>query len=243
MPRRSRVKDNYGVYHIKQNGSPGVKLFAGADDRESFLDIIKKVRDKNNFKLLAYCITEEDEYHLILDANGCDISKLMKEINIKYSLYKDCAGCLFKDRFRSELLNSSFKLNEVEAFTASNDKNNNLFSACGDFLKKLEEMSILDQTQFRSDPAKVQAVFQRGCVERVNTMEEATAHLNELAHRIGKSLDDVLKDKPLRNELILKMKSCSTLSMKQIGTLFGGLSESSVSKLLNAGIKETDNLK
>ncbi|MFZ2256962.1 MAG: transposase [Clostridiaceae bacterium] len=234
MPRQSRVKDNYGVYHIKQSGSSTQKLFNGEEDRENFLDILQQVKAKNNFKILAYCVSDEAEYHLILDANGCDVSKIMKEINIKYSIYKNCPGCLFKDRFRSELLNSSFASETVEISSSTAGNQKDPFSSCSQFLKKLEAMSILDQTPFLSGPGDVQDVFQRGTQERINTMEQATAHLLAEAGRRGQSLDEIMKDKPLRNELMIKLKCCSTLSMKQIGIIFGGLSESTVSKLLNS---------
>ena len=243
MPRKPRVKDNYGVYHIKQNGSGLVKLFDGDVDRTNFLDIILNVGEKNNFRILAYCISEADEYHLILDANGCDISKVMKEINIKYSIFKDCRGCLFKDRFQSKLLNSTFEISKDRSSNDLERKGGTSFSVCAEFLKELDEMSILDQAAFESFPAQVRDVFQRGCQERVTTMDEASTKLLDLADKMGKDLQGILKDKPLRNALIRRMKACSTLSMKQIGELFGGLSESSVSKLLNTRIGESDDLR
>lgn len=243
MPRKSRVKDNYGVYHIKQNGSGLVKLFDDDRDRESFLDILIKAGEKNNFRILAYCISEADEYHLILDANGCDISKVMKEINIRYSIFKDCQGCLFKDRFQSELLNSTVGSDAGDGQATWQAKGETSFSVCTEFLKKLDEMTVLDQATFESPPIQVRAVFQRGCQERINTLEEARAKLTEQAAKMGKDIQGILKDKPLRNDLIRRMKACSTLSMKQIGELFGGLSESSVSKLLNTTTAEADNLR
>lgn len=237
MPRKSRVKDNYGVYHIKQRGSGMARLFEDEGDRAAFLDILKIAREKNNFRLLAYCISKEDEYHLILDSNGCDISQIMKEINIKYSIHKNCQGCLFKDRFQSELLSSNFAQKEEAEPTSANFREHTSFSSCQEFLKKLDEMNVLEEAEFESVPERETEMFQRGCRERISSVEEARSQLSEQAAAMGRPLEAIFKDKPLRNQLILRMKSCSTLSMKQIGEIFGGLSESSVSKLLNAGIR------
>lgn len=238
MPRKSRVKDNYGVYHIKQSGSGLAKLFNDDRDRDGFLEIVKKVREKNNFRILAYCISAEDEYHLILDANGCDISKVMKEINIRFSIHKDCQGCLFKDRFQSELLNSAFRPDAAYVSADLDLKSRDPFSACQEFMKKLDDLSILDQPDYKTVSDQVREVYQRGCQERISTVADARANLAEQARTMGRTEAEILKDKPLRNALIVRLKSCSTLSMKQIGEVFGGLSESSVSKLLNAGLQD-----
>ncbi|HCW73194.1 MAG TPA: hypothetical protein DHM90_04710 [Clostridiaceae bacterium] len=54
----------------------------------------------------------------------------------------------------------------------------------------------------------------------------------------GMSLTELLKEKELRNELILKFRKNSTLSLKELGSLFGGLSESSICKILNTACEK-----
>ena len=56
--------------------------------------------------------------------------------------------------------------------------------------------------------------------------------LETIATERGLTLDELLKNKSLRNELIRLFRKHSTLSLKQLGELFGNLSESTISKLL-----------
>lgn len=235
MPRTSRVKDNYGVYHVWQHGSGQARLFNGPQDRTDFLAILRQTGAKNNFRILAYCIAEDDEYHLILDANGCDISKVMKEINIRYSIRKDCAGCLFKDRFHSRLLSSRREAPAAGDTTGPDGGAEKLLLGCTDFMKKVDELTVVDGRVFQSGPDTPIEVYGPGCQERISSREEALARLRDQAGALGLTFEEVLKDKPLRNDFLLRMKACSTLSMKDLGQVFGGLSESTVSKLLNTG--------
>lgn len=234
MPRKSRVKDNYGTYHIRQRGSGLTRLFADAEDRDQFLEILRLAGEKNNFQVMAYCVSNADQYDLILDSNGCDISKVMKEINIRYSIYKQCEGCLFKDRFQSELLSSAMadpQKSQVEGTAVSPMTD---FSSCSEFLKHIAYMTVLDETSFESMPGSLQCTYQRGCQERIETVEAAAVRLADQLKELGIDFSALKKDKPLRNQMINQMKACSTLSLREIGTVFGGLSESSVSKIVNA---------
>lgn len=233
MPRKSREKDNYGTYHIRQRGSGLTTLFADEDDRKEFLDIVLRTGEKNNFKVMAYCVSSDDQYDLILDANGCDISKVMKEINIRYSNHKKCEGCLFRDRFQSELLSSALPDGlGVDASTAFPEITD--LKGCREFLRRIDELSVLDQQTYESMPSQLEQVYQRGCLERVQTIEAARARLDEELKELGMDMASLKKDKVLRNQLMIRMKACSTLSLKAIGQVFGGLTESSVSKILNA---------
>lgn len=229
MARKPRVKDNYGTYHIRQRGSGIIELFADQADRKEFLDIILKTGEKNNFQIMSYCISEPDCYDLIIDANGCDISKVMKEINIRYSIYKKCEGCLFKDRFQSELLSSSITALDPTPITD--------FSSCKEFLRCMSEMTVVSETSFESIPGSLEQAYERGRQERIETVEEAREHVEERLDALAMDWQQLKKDKSLRNQLILQMKACSTLTLREIGEVFGGLSESTVSKLVNSGIK------
>lgn len=237
MPREGRIKDDFGIYHIIQKSPRDKQLFASNQDREQFLRIVNKSRQKNKFKIYAYCLTKPDEYHLILDAMGCDISKIMKEINIAYSIYKNCPGCLFNDRFKSELLPTLESIPEVTFRMDGPDQAGEFYSAACFALK-----DILRETHLSIDPVSVPDSGQTGeageigrdCQSRIATVEEARAKLEDTASKAGLSLDEMIKQKDLRNQMIRELKACSKLSLKQLGQVFGELSESTVSKIVNS---------
>lgn len=236
MPRKSRVKDNYGTYHIRQRGSGLTPLFADETDRAEFLEIVIRTGEKNNFRVMAYCVAEEDQYDLILDANGCDISKVMKEINIRFSIHKKCEGCLFRDRFQSELLSSALIVDPTGTSTPISGSSD--LTGCREFLKRIDELRVMEDQPYESLAGALDQVYQRGCQERIQDMAEARARLNAQLQELGMDLTGLRRDKVLRNQLMMRMKACSTLSLKQLGEVFGGLSESSVSKIVNARPRE-----
>jgi uncharacterized protein YnzC (UPF0291/DUF896 family) len=64
-------------------------------------------------------------------------------------------------------------------------------------------------------------------------LDTASDKLKKIANNKGLSIDEAIEDRALRNELIKTFRKNSTLSLKTLGKLFGGLSESSISKILN----------
>lgn len=240
MARKSRVRDDYGVYHIRQESSGITDLFSSDSERDAFLEIICQSAEKNNFRFLSYCVDEPDSYHLILDANGCDISRIMKEINIRYSIFKDCRGELFKDRFKSRLLTSGYEEEAKGGETVRITTPHQYFS-CRDFEESIR--ALKSAANFGTpDSWRGASVFRRGNNERITTSEQAEQKLKQRAECLGKTVEELNQDKSLRNELIQEMKACSTLSMKEIGSILG-LSESSVSKLLTPAKQPGDRKK
>jgi REP element-mobilizing transposase RayT len=236
MPRQARNKDNYGIYYIHQRRGPGRPIFQCDDDRERFLSILDAVRNKFNIIVYAYCIAHDDEYHLIINANGSDISNVMKAINISYAIYVDFPEKLFKDRYRSRIIEDhgalmesiysihSRKENSPELFNSTCFYNEDGLFKTG--LLKKEDIQLL----------KSHSIFSQGlreCINCITSVEEADSRIGEILNRKGISLVELLKDKEERNRMILQLRRESTLSLKQIGGLMGGLSESTVSKIIS----------
>ena len=69
--------------------------------------------------------------------------------------------------------------------------------------------------------------------ECLDCAEKARQKLVDMVSAEGMSIDAMLKDKELRNRLIKDFRRNSTLNLKDLGTLFGGLSESTICKILN----------
>jgi len=245
MARKAREKNVFGTYLIKQCGGGCRKLFMDSKDREKFLSILRKAKAKFNFRLYAYCLNDDDAYALIIHDNGSDISKIMKSINISYGMYAVCEGKLFKDRYKSILINDfpslfhhiqsveNKKFNQASSHDDLIDMDDllHLVSDDLDTAKKIlngylegESDSILcdsSKTFCKDDP---------NCL---TCEKDAESKLLEIADEKGLTRSELLKNKKLRNQLIKRFRRESTLSLKALGTLFGGLSESSVCKILN----------
>lgn len=220
MARKARIKTEFGIFHIVQQGGTCRRLFESNDDREKFLSIIERSRTKFNFILHGYCLLDPNGYDLIIDVNGGDLSKIMKSINIAYAMYAKCEGKLFSDRYKSTLLESEVQLYETKSQIKHNKAKaatNNEYNMCFDQIPPIE-LSTLDLDD---------------CDNCIKCMHTANHKLDAILSEHGLSISELNNDKELRNQLIKSFRKSSTLSLKSLGELFGGLSESSISKILN----------
>jgi hypothetical protein len=78
--------------------------------------------------------------------------------------------------------------------------------------------------------------FETICMPCLKTRDEAYQKLQEHARTHRLTVDEMLGNKEIRNALIIEFRKSSLLSLKDLGLLFGGLSESSISKILKANI-------
>ncbi|MCB2353518.1 transposase [Clostridium estertheticum] len=123
MPRTARVKTDESIFHIMCKSISEVTLFKDDEDKKRYLLLIKKYKTLHNFKLYGYCLMD-NHAHLMIDANGCDISKIMHGINFSYAMYFNRKykreGHLFKDRFKSKIVSSDRYLRTLSLYVHNN---------------------------------------------------------------------------------------------------------------------------
>ena len=123
MSRTFRLKSDESIYHIMCKSITEVDLFKDADDKKMYLSFIKKYKILYNFKLYAYCLMD-NHLHLIIDANGSDISKVMHGINFSYAMYfnrrHERQGHLFRDRFKSIIVANETYLKTLSLYIHNN---------------------------------------------------------------------------------------------------------------------------
>ncbi len=208
MAREAREKALYSTYYIKQQ-CPRVKIFGNKENRLIFIETLQSVKGKYDFKLYGMALNESG-YELVLYDNGSDISRIMKSINISFSMKFKCKneGCdqLFKERYKSEIL----------------DTKNIQETILNLPLCLYADQSLLDTYLLNDEPIK----------DCLDCKAKAKQKLDELIKLEGLSFDEMLKNKKFRNELIKDFRKKSILSLKELGELFGGLSESAISKIL-----------
>ena len=123
MPRHSRVKGLEMTYHVMLRGNEKKDIFTNDSDKNRFLDILIRMKNKYNFVLEAYCLMN-NHVHLLINGNNNDISILMKSINVSYANYFNKAykrvGHLFQDRFLSQVVTDDKYLISVSAYIHNN---------------------------------------------------------------------------------------------------------------------------
>ena len=107
MPRKAREKSPESVYHIMCRSESEFLLFRDDEDKDYYLDLIKRYTDKYKCSLYAYCLMD-NHLHLHLDPKGFDVSKFMHSLNTAYVRYYNKKyqrhGHVFQERFQSKIL-------------------------------------------------------------------------------------------------------------------------------------------
>ena len=104
MGRIARKISSSGVYHIIFKGNNEEDIFYDDTDKEVFLNILIKTKEKYKFEIYSYCLMI-NHVHLVLKVKKEFLSEAMKILALRYSMYFNKklgrTGHLFKDRFFS----------------------------------------------------------------------------------------------------------------------------------------------
>jgi putative transposase len=110
MPRTAREKSPDAMYHIMSRSISELDLFRDDEDKKRYMNIVRRYKGKYKIKIYAYCLMDNHS-HLMIDANGADISKVMHAINLSYARYYNKKynryGHLFQDRFKSKVIKNN----------------------------------------------------------------------------------------------------------------------------------------
>lgn len=90
-------------YHITSRGNLRDRIFYDDKDRERFLEILKRTKEKYGYLLHAYALMD-NHYHLLIETPKANISQIMQNINTSYTVYINKkyqrSGHLFQGRFK-----------------------------------------------------------------------------------------------------------------------------------------------
>lgn len=152
MPRVARVKTSDSIFHVMARSISEVDLFKSDEDKILYLSRVKDYQKLYNFKVYGYCLMD-NHVHLIIDANGADISKIMHSINFSYALLfnarHDRHGHLFQDRFKSKIVEDDAYLLTLSAYVHNNPTDIKGYENCPE---KYEFSSLPVYLGMRHDP-------------------------------------------------------------------------------------------
>lgn len=123
MPRVARVKSEDSIFHVMARSISEVDLFKDNEDKIAYLELIKRYKTIFCFKVYGFCLMD-NHLHMIIDANGADISTIMHSINFAYAMYFNSRhgrhGHLFQDRFKSKVVTTERYLLTLSAYIHHN---------------------------------------------------------------------------------------------------------------------------
>jgi REP element-mobilizing transposase RayT len=152
MPRMARVKTYDSIFHIICRSISEVNLFKTNEDKLKYISLIKKYQKVHSFIVYGYCLMD-NHLHMIIDANGADISAVMHSINFSYAQYFNGThkrhGHLFQDRFKSKIIDNDLYLFVASAYIHKNAMDIITYKNCPE---KYEFSSLGVYLGLRKDP-------------------------------------------------------------------------------------------
>lgn len=106
MPRfpRSYIKTSF--FHIITQGINKSYIFENAEDIKYYINIMYKLSEQHEIKIIAYCIMNNHAHMLIETEKIKELSKYMQRLNTRYGKYYNRkynrVGYVFRDRYKSE---------------------------------------------------------------------------------------------------------------------------------------------
>ena len=79
MPRTARAVGDSGIYHVMLRGINQQRIFEDDEDRDRFLEILKKSREKDGFDLIAWCLMP-NHVHLLIKENEVKLGTIFRRI-------------------------------------------------------------------------------------------------------------------------------------------------------------------
>jgi putative transposase len=195
MARPLRLEFEGAFYHITSRGNLRDRIFFDDKDRERFLEILRRTKERYGYLLHAYALMG-NHYHLFLETPMANISQIMQNINTSYTVYINKRhkrfGHLFQGRFKGIIVDKEtylivlsryIHLNPVRARIVKNPDDYRWTSYREYIGAYKEKESIVDTAETLSYFSKTKTAAMKayrefvkeGIGERNNPMEDVEA--------------------------------------------------------------------
>ncbi len=255
MPRKARVQSPTNYYHIMLRGNNTEFIFSKDEQKELFLNYLKKQEEEQLIDVTAYCIMD-NHVHIVIKSELENLVKAIKGINIKYAmsynLQHNRTGHVFQDRYRSESVIDDKYLLQVIRYVHNNPVKAKLVKTPEDYMwssfnEYMGECKLVSSTQKRfvleyfsnNREQFIEFHRQKDNYEYLDMKEDIAKERQEHGQEIiekyfnKKGLKEgkqVTKNQVYLEELIQNLIKDSKLSHRQIARLLG-ISNSIVHKV------------
>ncbi len=164
------------AYFITCRGEHNENIFQEKEDYKMFLDLIKKYQEQYGIKVFAFCLMP-DHLHLLVemekDANSQsqeentsfqNISDFMQGLNNNYTKYfngrYDRKGHLFRERFKSALIEKDTSLLKMTAYLHLNPQRLNSAQEAKDYPYSSYQMYLYNNSASEQDLSFMRASIQ-----------------------------------------------------------------------------------
>jgi putative transposase len=137
MARALRIEFPGAVYHVTSRGDRREAIFVDDDDRRRLLAIIKQTMDRFDATVMAYCLMS-NHYHFVLQTRRANLSRVMRQVNAKFSQAFNrrhgLVGHLFQSRYKAVLVDRDAYLMALCRYVELNPVRAGLVAAPADWI-------------------------------------------------------------------------------------------------------------
>ena len=104
MARQARQRSETDIYHVMMRGNNKEYIFASAEAKAYFLEVLFKVEAEERLDVVAWCLMD-NHVHLLVKVPFEDFERVLKRLNVSFAFYyhkvNKTVGHVFQDRFKS----------------------------------------------------------------------------------------------------------------------------------------------
>lgn len=136
MARQLRIEFSGAFYHVTSRGNLRGKIFFADSDREQFLNILKRTKDRYSYSLHTYALMD-NHYHLLIETPRANLSQIMQNVNTSYTVYVNKkykrSGHLFQGRFKAVIVDNDNYLLQLSRYIHLNPVRSGMVRSPRDF--------------------------------------------------------------------------------------------------------------
>ncbi|MDD2402348.1 MAG: transposase [Clostridia bacterium] len=106
MARKTRIHYEGALYHVICRGNNKEYVFKEDKNKEKYLQLIRKYKEKYSFKVYAYCIMG-NHVHMLIEVGNIPLNKIMQGVQQAYTYYynkrNNRSGHVFEQRYKAIL--------------------------------------------------------------------------------------------------------------------------------------------
>jgi len=237
MSRVARKGYDASFFHVMCQGINRERIFEEDSFKNKYLSLMKQNSKDVNLHVIAYCIMSNHVHILVNTSQIFELSKYMKAINTQFAQYfnyeKERVGFVFRDRFKSQPINSMrylyqcinyIHLNPVKAgmvqkceeynFSSYRDYINNTGIVKKEIFKELFDEDIMKTLK---NVARCSDFLDEMCEIDVIINEYIVNYLNDN----GIKLETIFINKIFMNELVKILLQSPHINKHDIQTKLG----------------------
>ncbi len=251
MPRLARKNINSSYCHVIVQGIDKEYIFKNDNFKKIYMSMLKKNLLDTQASILAYCIMSNHAHILIYSEKLEDITKIMLRTNTSYAkLYNKSnnrVGYVFRDRYYTQPITSEKQLFNCIAYIHNNPIKahivNNFseypYSSYNEYLGKKDLLTLksiklvfgssqnyIEQFNLIHKNKNIEDIIDISEQKNSNQVIQSFITIN------NKKLDEIIKDETIFSQLLLDLRHCCNLSLRDMSKIFN-ISKDKLNKIIN----------